>query len=150
MHLVRLVYYSESRLLGTGGTLLAGLKALQQACARNNARIGLTGALAFDDLWFLQALEGERTAVWRTFRSILDDARHDDVVLVASTPITSRLFGDWAMRLVLPTGEGAKVMAPFKRDGVLRPERMTGDDIVAALGALVLAERSPASRASEA
>ena len=150
MHLVRLVYYSESRLLGTGGTLLGGLKALQQSCARNNARSGLTGALVFDDLWFIQALEGERATVWRTFRTILDDARHDDVVLVASTPITSRLFGDWAMRLLMPTGEGAKALAPFKADGLLRPERMTGEDIVAALGALVLAERSPVSRAREA
>ena len=150
MHLVRLVYYSESRLLGTGGTLLGGLKALQQACARNNARCGLTGALAFDDHWFLQALEGERAAVWRTFRTILDDARHDDAVLVSSTPIESRLFGAWAMRLVMPSGDGAKVVAPFKVDGLLRPERMTGEDIVAVLGALVLAERPSASGAREA
>ena len=150
MHLVRLVYYSECRLLGTGGTLLAGLKDLQRISSRNNARLGITGALALDDGWFVQALEGERTAVWRSFRTILDDARHDDVVLVASTPITSRLFGDWAMRLVMSTGEGAKALAPFKVDGLLRPERMAGDEIVALLGALVLVARSPASRAREA
>ncbi len=149
MHLVRLVYYSECRLPVANGTLLSGLKALQQSCTRNNARSGLSGALALDDLWFLQALEGERASVWRTFRTILEDARHDDVVLVASMPIASRMFGDWAMRLVMPSGDGAKVLAPFKVDGLLRPERMTGEDIITALGALVRAERSQVSRANE-
>ena len=140
MHDVQLVYYSESRLTTQDGPLLGQLRGIAGASADNNRRRAITGALAFDDIWFLQVLEGKREAVWSTFRRILDDPRHDEAVLVECTPIEQRRFGDWAMRLVTPTAAANRHLAPFKTGGLLRPNRMSGADIVAALAAMIAGE----------
>ena len=144
MHEVRLVYYSENRLAALDGPLLAKLRGLSRTSAANNRRRAITGALAFDDIWFLQVLEGEREAVWSTFRTIMDDPRHDEIVLVECVGISQRRFGNWAMRLVLPTTP-ADHLAPFKTDGLLRPRRMSGTDIVTALAAMIAGERASAT-----
>ena len=76
--LTRLIYHSENHLsLGVGtDQMIAGLNSLLEVCVRNNERDGLTGALLFDSLWFVQILEGERQAITATMRKISDDARH--------------------------------------------------------------------------
>ena len=146
MHEVRLVYYSESRLATLDGPLLGQLRSLSETSAANNRRRAVTGALAFNDIWFLQVLEGEREAVWSTFRMIMDDPRHDEIVLVECVPIDLRCFGNWAMRLVTSTAAAARHLAPFKTDGLLRPDLMSGSDIVTALAATIVSDRaSPAA-----
>ena len=144
---VRLVYYSESRLVAQDGPLLGKFQAIQRTSETNNRHHSITGALAFDDIWFLQTLEGEREAVWSTFRTIMDDPRHDEIVLVECLPIESRCFGDWAMRLVTPAAAKAH-LAPFKVGGLLRPQLMSGDHIVTALAAMIASEKPRKSHAA--
>lgn len=132
MDLVRLVYFSENRLDPINGPVLGALQDILRISKYNNERRGLTGALAFDDLWFFQVLEGRREAVWSTFRTIIGDHRHGDVMLVESVPVTERLFGKWSMRL---NKRGAS-FDRFVRANIVRPELMSGADIVAAIDAL--------------
>lgn len=149
MHDVQLVYYSESRLTTQDGPLLGQLRGIARASTGNNRPCAISGALAFDDIWFLQVLEGEREAVWSTFRRILDDPRHDEVVLVECVPIVNRRFGDWAMRLVTPNATANGHLAPFKSGGLLRPNLMSGADIVAALAAMIAGEARESRVAGE-
>lgn len=65
---------------------------------RNNLKNGITGALICRADFYLQMLEGPRTAVTKTFHHILQDDRHLDVVLISCGDIQTRLFPDWHMR----------------------------------------------------
>ena len=75
MPLFRLVYFSENQ-LDPEQRITPQLSAILSRSNANNRRHNITGALMFDEFRFIQALEGERSAVWRTYRRILEDERH--------------------------------------------------------------------------
>ncbi len=64
---------------------------------RNNARDGLTGALAVNEGWFLQVVEGSATALDRLLRRLAEDPRHTDLEVLSRRPVSGRLFPDWSM-----------------------------------------------------
>jgi len=129
MPLSRLIYYSENQLNPKNGSLLQQLAGLMEVSRRNNERRNITGALVFDPLWFFQCLEGERSVISSVFESLKDDERHSNVTLVALEDLTERSFGKWWMGLILNDKNTASAFAPFFRQGRLRPEEMTGDEI---------------------
>ena len=149
MHLTRLIYYSENRHDHSGGrSQLDALKDILEASKRNNAKRGLTGALVFDDLWFYQALEGERETVWKTFTTIMDDPRHGDVVLAECIAVETRLFGEWAMRLARPNAFTRPLFDRFTVCGVVRPSLMSAADMLdILLGSMAKAARKDAAAA---
>jgi len=129
--LTRLIYHSENHLAAAGGSMIADLNEIMDAANRNNERHGITGALLFDTLWFVQILEGERETVSATFRRIMVDERHDAVTLMDVRPVEKRLFGNWWMGLSFLRGDNG---AQFARHGVgarLNPRIMTGEQTVA-------------------
>ena len=69
---------------------------LQQARA-NNSRSGITGLLLYKRGLFMQALEGEETAVRALYAKIRVDPRHKNVVTLADIPVAQARFTDWAM-----------------------------------------------------
>jgi len=104
--LTRLIYHSENHLsLGVGtDQMIAGLNSLLEVCVRNNERDGLTGALLFDSLWFVQILEGERQAITATMRKISDDARHAAVNVMSVEAVSHRAFANWWMGIAALPG----------------------------------------------
>ena len=144
MHLTRLVYYSENRLDAMAGSVLGALQDILRASKQNNEARGITGALAFDSFWFFQALEGDRETVWDAFMRIMKDPRHGAVVLVACTPIESRAFGAWSMRVSMRNAETQSLFDPFIVDDMVRPKLMSGDDMLSVLlGTCRAGERRP-------
>lgn len=73
---------------------------------RNNAAVGLTGALCHYDGSFLQFLEGDDGAVDSTFARIRRDRRHRQILPVFKQEISQRAFGDWSMGIVKPQALG--------------------------------------------
>lgn len=71
--LTRLIYSSENQL---GNRMIGDLNEILDVSMRNIEKFGITGALLFDTLWFVQILEGDREAVSTTLRRIIDDERH--------------------------------------------------------------------------
>ncbi|PKQ08189.1 MAG: hypothetical protein CVT71_00790 [Alphaproteobacteria bacterium HGW-Alphaproteobacteria-10] len=67
---------------------------------RNNAVLGLTGALYFDDMQFCQVIEGERSTLMAMFERIRRDHRHRDVVVVHEGPVTAPRFPEWSMKFI--------------------------------------------------
>ena len=128
--LTRLIYHSENHLgLGVGSeTLIAGLNDLLEVCVRNNSRNGLTGALLFDGLWFVQILEGERELITGTMRKIFDDRRHAAVNVMYADAIGERLFGNWWMGAAALPGKDV-----LTRHHILRfdPKNLTGSQVLA-------------------
>ncbi len=74
-----------------------GLQTLLEECRRNNAKLGITGMLLFQNGSFFQVLEGERTDVEALFEKIAADKRHTRVAKVILEPIEERAFGEWTM-----------------------------------------------------
>jgi blue light- and temperature-responsive anti-repressor len=64
----------------------------------NNARLGITGMLLFENGSFFQILEGTATAVDQLYKDIIEkDPRHEKVVTIIREPIAKRAFGEWTM-----------------------------------------------------
>lgn len=64
---------------------------------KHNIRDGITGALVCRHDIYLQLLEGPKAAVNAAVERIERDDRHVDLKILLSEPISTRLFGDWAM-----------------------------------------------------
>lgn len=75
----------------------AELTDLLVAARVKNARLGITGALAYADGSFFQALEGREEAVRSLMDDIHGDRRHGDVRVVLETRVRERSFARWAM-----------------------------------------------------
>lgn len=92
--LERLVYCSRA-LVNTDS--LQGISEILGVSQRNNTRDGLTGALAVNDGWFLQVVEGQASALDRLLRRLEADPRHTELVVLSRRSISGRLFSDWSM-----------------------------------------------------
>ncbi|HWM80976.1 MAG TPA: BLUF domain-containing protein [Pseudolabrys sp.] len=101
--LTRLIYHSENH-LASNRKLIAGLNGIMDRASRNNQRDGITGALLFDTLWFVQILEGDREKISATLRRIMHDERHDAVTIMDCRPIAERLFAKSWMGLAMLHG----------------------------------------------
>ena len=91
--MVRLLYVSRPVVPLT--TTLTG-SILATARAHNSVN-GITGALCQGHGLFMQALEGERSAVNQLYGRIMQDRRHQDVELLQLEEITARQFERWSM-----------------------------------------------------
>lgn len=130
MPLSRLIYVSEARFDPKEGSLFSQLTGIMRASVRNNRAAGVTGALVFDDAWFLQALEGERRDVWQTFERINADERHANCLLVAMGEVNERVFNSWWMGLAMRDVNTEASFRPHMRGGILDPRAMSADDIL--------------------
>jgi hypothetical protein len=93
--LIRLIYASRSKPLGS-----MDVKDILASSQRNNAALGVTGALCLSNGIFLQCLEGDHIAVNSLYHRILLDARHHDPAILDFEEITHRQFASWSMGLV--------------------------------------------------
>ena len=90
----RLVYRSVAAMPTEALLPLAELLGEAQ---RNNERAGLTGALAVNDGWFLQVIEGSPNAINALLRRLAADARHTELEVLSRRTVSGRLFPDWSM-----------------------------------------------------
>ncbi len=121
MPLVRLIYYSENQLNPARGSVVRALRDILATANKNNKALGLTGALVFDDQWFLQILEGDREKVWRLFERICDDERHAAVTLAEMVEVNAHTFGNWWMGLATRSSQTEQAFAPYLINGFSTP-----------------------------
>ncbi len=92
--LERLLYAS----IATGRTdSLLNMATILAESDRNNARDGLTGALAAHDGQYLQVVEGQPEVLDSLLRRLESDPRHKDIRLIDRIPIAHRRFEGWTM-----------------------------------------------------
>lgn len=90
----RLVYRSVST---RPMHVLTNLIELLGEAERNNARVGLTGALAVHGQTFLQVIEGDPGLLDVLQRRLDRDPRHRDIVVLDRRRVETRLFDGWSM-----------------------------------------------------
>ncbi len=124
--LTRLIYCSVAAEKISVGDLVSICK---KASVRNMEN-GITGALAFCDNYFLQALEGKRDAVWSTFSRIQQDERHHDVQLIGMMDVEDRAYPEWSMRFVelqrLPSEDVRALIEKHSGESKFTPWKMSG------------------------
>lgn len=126
----RLIYYSTTAF----GPHEAEeeLTGILNTSAPANSERGISGALAYADGRFLQALEGDRLAVLDVYDRIARDPRHRDLTILENRPIPVRRFPNWVMCARAASRAEIARADPDQADG-LQPERLSP---AAALGVL--------------
>lgn len=76
------------------------LRQILTTSRRNNARLGVTGALLYSADQFLQVLEGPMSVVEDLLHRIEADPRHRDLSILTRGPVSQRAFPNWSMGLV--------------------------------------------------
>jgi hypothetical protein len=148
MIIVRLTYYSRSRIDRSAGPMHDRIHDILIESVANNRRDDVTGALIHDDRWFAQALEGPETIVSATFERILRDPRHTDVRLIKMQPVTTRRFGAWWMACIARSPDNADLFRHHCECECFDPQLMRADR----LGDLIeaVAARTPRHHATAA
>ena len=122
MFLVRLIYCSMQSGIGD-----ADIQAILDRSRANNALDGITGALVYDGMHFLQMLEGSRSAVSKRFIVISNDKRHKNVEIMDLSPIRERRFPAWTMQYVGATDLDQEIVSTYSAGG-FDPRRMINMD----------------------
>jgi blue light- and temperature-responsive anti-repressor len=138
--LYRLVYASKNLLQGPEEQVMAEVRQILDASQRNNAAVGVTGALMFNGGAFAQVLEGPRRGVEATFERIQRDLRHGDVTVLQCGPAESRGFGNWSMAFVGQSARGQARFSGLAAESGFDLARLDGDRVFAMLHGLVLEE----------
>ena len=138
--LYRLVYTSRNLLAGPEEAHAAAVAEVLATSRRNNARVGVTGALLFNGGSFAQVLEGPRAAVEATFERIQRDARHSDVSVLQCEPVTERGFPHWSMSFIGHSARGRALWDDIASRTGFDLARIEGDALFATLHAIVTDE----------
>ena len=94
-----------------GDSLDHDLAQIAAQSQRNNPRNSLTGALVYDQGFFIQLIEGPSNAVTALLGRVMADPRCADVQVLMARQITQRSLGEWAMLVLRTDGTGG--VAPF-------------------------------------
>ncbi len=132
MFLVRLVYASQI----SSQFKPEAIEKILDTARRENARNELSGVLYFNREYFLQCLEGSRTAVNETYHRIAQDERHKNLTLLDYTAISEREFASWTMAFLPDLKEVSPLVKKFSSSASFDPYKMSGPSCMQLLAAL--------------
>lgn len=124
--LVRLIYFSEIGELDS----ISDIKNILKTAQKNNAEQGITGALYFDEKFFVQILEGDRNNVSHTYTKIANDKRHKNAVLVDVSPIAKRDFANWSVLYLGNLKPAKEFLFSFSPFSEFNPHSMTTENLI--------------------
>jgi hypothetical protein len=127
--LTRLIYASET----SAPLAPAAVQELLAHARRNNDRRDITGMLVFNSRHFLQVLEGDRQRLSDLYGRLVQDTRHQRLLLLSCEAIGERLFADWHMGFAAVDAASAALYRRFSVVGRLDPQSLTAPAAVALL-----------------
>jgi hypothetical protein len=131
--LFRLVYQSRSALTGSGEEVQRTIDRILAVSRRRNAEAGVTGALMFTRLYFVQALEGPAAAVESVFDRICCDLRHTGIEVIECGPVLETTFGGWSMSELVPDADAGALLDHVKTADELAETAAAAMRLMAAL-----------------
>jgi hypothetical protein len=142
--LCRLVYFSRSELRHE--ELKTSVEQILVASQRNNARVGVTGALMFNSGCFAQVLEGVPSAVEETFERIQLDMRHRETVVLLVQPTSHRVFSNWSMGYVGTSATDKRMLGGVSDSSGFDAKKLEGERVYDFLRRAMLEEEGEALR----
>lgn len=94
----RLIYRSHNRI--PADQRKSELGAIFSVARSQNRKADITGALLISGDWFVQALEGEESAVQSLYEHITKDKRHERISVIDARTVDQRVFSRWSMAKV--------------------------------------------------
>ncbi|BFM17453.1 BLUF domain-containing protein [Maricurvus nonylphenolicus] len=137
MFLTRLVYTSSV----TDNFSPNDIENILEIARKNNQANNVTGMLCFNRKFFLQCLEGSRSKVNETYHSILNDNRHQRIIMLDYKEISARNFSEWSMGYMPESSLTSPVNIKFSGTPEFNPYEMSGES--AHLMMLALKETIP-------
>jgi hypothetical protein len=122
--LYRLVYWSRAH-LSAAADMDAALAAILEVSRTRNEAASVTGALLACGPWFLQALEGHRTAVLQTYARIARDRRHDSPAVIVGEGVALRSFSGWHMCGLRLSPTDTQIVETLESSGAYDPAKLT-------------------------
>lgn len=142
MPLSRLIYASRA----SDALAPDALDQILESSRRNNAKLGISGALLFGSREFLQCLEGSREAVNQTYARILGDPRHAEVQVLDYREVPQRLFPDWGMHGLAPSLMTRQRVLRYSEREIFTPTRLSAASALALLEELAAHMDAPSSQ----
>lgn len=122
MFLTRLIYASTI----TENLGQSTIEEILHIARLNNAKNHITGLLCFNNAFFLQCLEGSRTHVNETYKTILSDNRHTNIIMLDYKEISYREFSDWTMGYIPTSSLSAPINLKYSGSSEFNPYAMSG------------------------
>ena len=123
-----IVYRSVPVFAGSIATYLGEVESILATARRKNQDVNVTGAMLFNEDWFVQLLEGEKDDVRATYERIAADPRHEEIEILVDQDTPARRFPDWSMGFV---GDAPAVRKRFAASSLAQPEMvLRADEIV--------------------
>ncbi|MFC7053516.1 BLUF domain-containing protein [Hansschlegelia quercus] len=130
MPLHRIVFYSSNETKLTSSSMRDFVRDVLDNCARLEAISGLTGALLFNERFFLQVMEGDKVAISEQMWKISQDERHSLMVILAAGAIPRRAFLTWTVGYAGRSPELDKLYLSYGPAPKFDPTRMTAASAV--------------------
>jgi hypothetical protein len=128
MTIYTIVYRSVPVFSGSVARYLSEIDSILATARRRNAEVSVTGAMLFNEDWFVQLLEGNEADVRATFDRIAVDTRHDEVQILFDSTTSTRHFPEWSMAFV---GDAVAIRKRFAHSPLAKPDiTMRGDELV--------------------
>jgi blue light- and temperature-responsive anti-repressor len=134
----QILYCSRNTIQGTAQERRMEVERILRASRVNNGRLGVTGALFYNTVFFAQVLEGSFADVQRIFERLQLDPRHSDLVVLQSGFVGRRDFEDWSMAFA---GASAEVELPLLPHGVTSHSQ-NGNRVIAFLREVVIKQET--------
>ena len=131
--LSRMLYISTA--IGPITTAVTGT--ILRSAQAHNAANGITGVLCQGQGIYLQVLEGERSQIEALYARILQDKRHQNVVLRQQEDIARRSYGRWAMAHVDLSHSAHIDAAHNQQRPAFDPYTATGEEVMAKMDNLI-------------
>ncbi|CAH0537782.1 BLUF domain-containing protein [Vibrio marisflavi] len=123
MLLVQLIYVSSI----SNGFTEDDIAQIIDSAKRNNLSRDITGILCFNRKYFLQCLEGSRAKVNEIYHKILNDKRHDNIIMLEYREISQRDFVDWSMGYVGDTSINEATNKMYSVSSEFDPYKVSGE-----------------------
>ncbi|NQY99602.1 MAG: BLUF domain-containing protein [Bdellovibrionales bacterium] len=126
MYLVQLIYASR---IDRENFPDNGARMIQEASAKNNRDLDITGVLFCDGTHFLQAIEGSRSNVSKLYNKIATDPRHLDVTILRMADVAVRDFAHWSMELLSYKADTVNTLKRFSISKDFDPFLLSADSL---------------------
>lgn len=130
--LARLIYASEA----ATSQMPDSVEALLDHARRNNRLRDITGMLAFDSRYFLQAVEGGRQPLSDLYARLVQDPRHRRLMILSFETVLRRSFSDWTMGFAGADASRRGLYMLHGTSGQFEPYSLSGPAALALLTAL--------------